>query len=308
VREEADRRWRVRIGQRRPGQVDELGAVLVAEADEGQALPASAGIRDRDAGPRGDVGPARRPEGAQVCTNQVLEPLRRRRVARPHPLVGEAEPVRSTVPPGARRWHPDEVDPEAEAAHEPRRELAELPDGPRSAGKGIAQGIGATDHRRLADRAAMDPEARGASCIADPNGIAPELALRNDVDRRPHQRRLDHRPVLQRLGQRLAPEGLEPGPQPHVPGWRVLGLEAANLLDRLNDRHRRPLQQQLAREERPVQGAGREDPLGHDCRTATRCQRTRPSRKAPTDLAMRRCRVSSVFAPSTDSTCHDLLL
>jgi hypothetical protein len=37
-------------------------------------------------------------------------------------------------------------------------------------------------------------------------------------------------------------------------------------------------------------------------------QRARPCFRMSTDLAIRRCRVSSVLAPSTCSTCHDLLL
>jgi hypothetical protein len=37
-------------------------------------------------------------------------------------------------------------------------------------------------------------------------------------------------------------------------------------------------------------------------------QRGRPWRRASTDLAIRRCRVSSVLAPVTWRTCQDLLL
>jgi hypothetical protein len=37
-------------------------------------------------------------------------------------------------------------------------------------------------------------------------------------------------------------------------------------------------------------------------------QRARPCFRMSTDLAIRRRRVSSVLAPSTCSTCHDLLL
>ena len=61
----------------------------------------------------------------------------------------------------------------------------------------------------------------------------------------------------------VAAEPGQPRPQPDVARRRVLRLEAADLLDRLGDGQRRALEQQLAGEERAVEVALGEDPLGH---------------------------------------------
>ena len=56
-------------------------------------------------------------------------------------------------------------------------------------------------------------------------------------------------------------EPLQPRPEPDVAGGRVLRLEPADLLDRARERHPRALEQQLAREQRAVELARREDAL-----------------------------------------------
>jgi hypothetical protein len=52
--------------------------------------------------------------------------------------------------------------------------------------------------------------------------------------------------VLQRPGQVIALEPGDPGPQPDISGRGVLRLQPTDLLDRLDDRSLRALEQQLA--------------------------------------------------------------
>jgi hypothetical protein len=77
------------------------------------------------------------------------------------------------------------------------------------------------------------------------------------VDRRPHQRRLDDGAVLERPRQVFALEAGDPRPEADVPRWCVLGLEAADLLDRLGERQPRPREQQLTLEQRAIEGPRR---------------------------------------------------
>ena len=52
-------------------------------------------------------------------------------------------------------------------------------------------------------------------------------------------------------------------PQAHVDRGRVLRLQEAHSLQSPRDRHARPLEEQLAGEQGPVQLARSEHPLGH---------------------------------------------
>jgi hypothetical protein len=78
-----------------------------------------------------------------------------------------------------------------------------------------------------------------------------------------HQRSLDDPAPLEPPRQRIALESLDPRPEADVTGGRVLRLEAADPLDRALDRRSRALEQELAREKRPVQLIVRQDALGH---------------------------------------------
>src|SRR6185503_7739710 len=93
--------------------------------------------------------------------------------------------------------------------------------------------------------------------------VGPVLAAGDHVDRRPHEGCLDDGPVLEPRGEVVAAEVAQPGPQPDIAGGRVLRLEAAHLLDRLWDRELRALEEQLSGEQGTVQGAPRQDRLGH---------------------------------------------
>jgi hypothetical protein len=85
----------------------------------------------------------------------------------------------------------------------------------------------------------------------------------DEVDRAPHERRLDDPSLLQRDRQVIALERRQPGPEADVAGRGVLRLHAADLGDGALDGHRRTLEEQLPGEQRPVQVALREGPFGH---------------------------------------------
>ena len=85
--------------------------------------------------------------------------------------------------------------------------------------------------------------------------------MTREVDRRAQQRRLDHLAALQQTDQFFAIEVRDAGPEPDVHRRCVLRLEPTHPLKRGGDVERHPVQQQLAREQRPMQIAPGENPL-----------------------------------------------
>src|SRR5262249_35416926 len=121
--------------------------------------------------------------------------------------------------------------------------------------------------------------------------------------------RLDDPAVFERLRQLLALNAGNPGPERDIPGRRVLRLERADLLDRLVDRHRRAFEEQLTRQEGPVelslrQGTGR-SARPRAQRSAARKRKTgiaasKPSASRPTRSGDSTSRSASRF-PNTRS-------
>ncbi len=183
------------------------------------------------------------------------------RVRRAHPGLGQRQPIGPATLPRARRRHPHEVDPQSDVADEPGREVAELPDRARAVGERRLQLVRARRHGRLAVaarhrvRVAQDP---GTAGLPNAQGVPPELACRDHVDGRSHERRLDDGPVLEGGRQGRSLEAREAGPQPDIPRRRVLGLKPAHLLDGLGDRQVGPLEQELSSEQGALEGAAAE--------------------------------------------------
>jgi hypothetical protein len=73
------------------------------------------------------------------------------------------------------------------------------------------------------------------------------------VDRGPHQRRLNDLASLQRSRQRRALEALDARPEADVHRWRVLRLDAGELLERRGQRQVDSIEQPLAGEQRAVE-------------------------------------------------------
>jgi hypothetical protein len=111
---------------------------------------------------------------------------------------------------------------------------------------------------------ALDPTDPFPAALPDAGGERPEIAGGDDVDRRAHEGGLDDAPLNQGLSQVLAPKAVQAAPQRDVSGRRVLRLETRHLLDGPGQRQRRSLEQELAREQRTVQFAGRERALARE--------------------------------------------
>ena len=79
------------------------------------------------------------------------------------------------------------------------------------------------------------------------------------MQRRPHHRGTDGRLGFDQLSELLRPEPMQPGPEPDVRCQRHLRLHPDEVLDRVARSQLPAPQQHLAREQRPVQPAGRED-------------------------------------------------
>jgi hypothetical protein len=103
------------------------------------------------------------------------------------------------------------------------------------------------------------PEPHRASRLADRERERPVVGARDEVDRGSHERALDHRALVQRLGERVTAEVRDPGPQPDVHRRRVLGLQRAHRVERVRDRERPPFEQPLARQQRAVELPLRQD-------------------------------------------------
>ena len=76
---------------------------------------------------------------------------------------------------------------------------------------------------------------------------------RDEVERLAHQGRAYHLAVVERSGQILALEALEPRGERHVRRARTLRLQRPEPVHRLGDREAHALEQQLACERRAIQ-------------------------------------------------------
>ena len=99
---------------------------------------------------------------------------------------------------------------------------------------------------------------------ADPRGEERVVAPRDQVNRLAHERGLDHGASLERSREIVAAEALETRPEPDVAVRRVLVLDPTDSLERARNRQPGALEQELAREQRPVQLSLRERPLGQE--------------------------------------------
>jgi hypothetical protein len=142
-----------------------------------------------------------------------------------------------------------------------RQEGGELGLPPWTAGEMLAQH--GCHHRHL-ERVVVVPRGpKPPLASAAPDGLGQQrvVGCRNHVDGGPHQGRLDHRPPLEGPCQRFPPEVVEARPQPDVRGGRVLALKAPDSLERPGHRKLRPLQQEPAAQQRPVELTSGQDPI-----------------------------------------------
>ena len=90
-------------------------------------------------------------------------------------------------------------------------------------------------------RVAGGPQPQRPARLTDGQGERPVVGRRHQVDRHPHERPLDDRPLLEQPGEVVAAEPLDPRPQADVHRRRVLGLQAAHQLQRPGDTDPGPL-------------------------------------------------------------------
>ena len=207
-REEAHRNRSLGGRKRRAREVEQLAALLVAEAAELHPLERLRERADAHPGPVGDVRPRRRPERAEVAADEVFPRLELGELRlRPDPLLGEAEEVGPAPLPGPGGRHADEVGPEPDPG-KPEAGLRDLLLRPRPVREEAAEPLGRAPQVALV-RALHAPRPR-APLLADRDRERPVVAARDDVDRAAHQRRLHQRAPLERAGHRLALRGRRP--------------------------------------------------------------------------------------------------
>ena len=271
LRQEARRRGRGRVGERRAGQVEQLAAALVGVGDEPRAQP---GDRLPDAGRRRTTcgcPSRRRPERGEVAQHERVGPRLRPQLGAEPPLRGR-EPRRPASGPRARaaaaaRPGPCPPSPSPAPRARPRRRSR------RAAGRPRA--TAAAPPRAWAWRAArlVEPDAAELAPQRADHALAQQLR-----DHRPEREAVArghevHGGAHQHDPHRLAPlqqpvelgrvEALQPRPEPDERRLRLLRLHPGEVLEHARHRERRALEQVLAGEQRPVQRAAVEDPLGH---------------------------------------------
>jgi hypothetical protein len=102
----------------------------------------------------------------------------------------------------------------------------------------------------------LRPNGLAANALVHAGEQQPErqrVGCADQVHGRAHQVDTHRTPVSDQPGELRGAERAEPGPQPDVGRERRLRLHAAQVLDRLEGRQVRPVQQQLPGQRRPVQ-------------------------------------------------------
>ena len=104
------------------------------------------------------------------------------------------------------------------------------------------------------------------------------------MNRAAQQRPLNHPALLERGRQRRAAEVAHARPEADISRWRVLRLQSADALDRLDQWQRRALEQELAREQRAIELACGQDALGSFRLAAGRGNRSSAARDRDSGL------------------------
>jgi hypothetical protein len=247
VREEARGEGRRGGRERLPGEVEQRRAALVAVLDGVQALPRVREVALGDAGPARRVAPARGPERGEVAgeherggAGEIGEGPR---------VDDEARPAAIVPRPGRRELHERQQD----AGEDDRRPrllrdalvaadaLADLHVRARLA-QPRAELRG---HLRLVEvRVLLAPGAHAD--LAHELRVGGVLAGRREVQRHPHQRRLDDGARGERGLEALAGEAVEPRGERDVGRGRMLALERRQAPDRLGRVEPEALDQPLA--------------------------------------------------------------
>src|SRR5215510_8504013 len=120
-RQETNRCRRVRRGQRRIGQIEELAAFLIAVAGKSQPLHRWKNPGDPEACPIRHIVQGRGTEAPEVAAYEALQAAGLRCVASAEPIVSEAVEIGPSLLPGPRGGNPHHFEPEAHPRPHNRR-------------------------------------------------------------------------------------------------------------------------------------------------------------------------------------------
>jgi hypothetical protein len=219
--------------------------------------------------------------------------------------------------PGARRGHPQQVDPQLRAGERDLGQFGgkESPDlVPAKVGReqGDEPGLRERPGGEVAPHSGSDGghvqscrpllraqpvhPARGPHRLGE-RGV---VGGRDHVDRAAHDPALDDRGAMQCGGEVGAAEPGRSGPQPDVARRRVLGLQPAHRRERQVGRQVRALEQELAGEQCPVQLPRRQHPLAH----RRSLPRARTTLRARRHEVVRECHVRDPRVATPGRTKH----
>ena len=266
--QEADRRRRVRVRDRRVGQVEQLAAGLVAVRDERRAQPLEDLAQPGQPRPGPGVGGRRGAERREVAADRLVRSwVAVHRGAQPR-LGGRVRRPPGPAPQAARR-DLDEREQEAGGIRQ-RVGVAVRParteggrQGRRRARLGLERLVAGGDDRLdvhpdelLGERRTLPhpgPEARQ-------HGDQPAAVVGGDeVEGAAQGPQADGPALFQQVAELVGVERLDPGPQRDVRVDRLLRLDPDERLDHVARGLARPREQALAEQEGPVERAAVED-------------------------------------------------
>ena len=264
------RHHRVRVGQRRPGKVEQLLPALAPVHTQLRPQLLDDLPQPRRAAPRLDVLHGGRPESGEMPPHEPPPGgIPGERTAQP--LLRQSERRRAPAPPGAVRWRMHDREQPLDRAGQGdrvasgpafRQQPSELRPRERAAGEGRpghGGELGQVHTRRLLAEGGLLPAVQHRL----EQRTHPQVVLRRDqVLGPPEQGRAHHRTLLEQLRQLVQPEALDPAPQPDVGRIGILRLQPGQPLDDRGDGQVRAPRQQLAFQRGPVEGPAREN-FGH---------------------------------------------
>ena len=234
--------------------------------------------KPRQPRPGGDVGDGRRPEGAEVAEDDLVDRrIPRQRAAEPR-LRGRRDRLHRPAPDAARRDLHERKQVPARLGEsggvvlrEPLGERrAELGAGARPLGEERARvlddGVEVDAHEVGSVRAVAAKLPREHRLRQRPEEQA--VVGRDEVDRPAHEVHPHDLALLEQPAELVRPEALEARPERRVRVQRLLRLHADEVVDGVERRELRAAQQQLPLEGRAVEGAVAED-VGAHARRAT---------------------------------------
>ena len=268
IRQQPDGHGDLGIGTRRTRQIEELGALLVAEDLQAWSHPFE-NVTHGEPGPCPHVGGRGGPERGEVTAREILDRKRGTGLlSEPRRKGGQRDEASSS--PDATRRSEDEGLHVANAVGHSRsvvlgkslgEELGQLRDRARPLGHDLASGATDGRHVRVPHIAAPRAAAHVAALTERHEDRLQTqcVARRDEMDGVAHEGDADRLPVLDQARQLRMAETLQPRPEADVRQVRGLGLHADQVLDRGRGGGAPAFSKELAGEQRAVQRAPADD-------------------------------------------------